>query len=82
MGRVKAFESYQSVEAAERAAKAESEHEMRHALNNHADNLMGLNRHHEEMHATIAHLKDQMDCVLDSLTQINSRLDALEKARG
>lgn len=78
MSGVRDFQSYQSVEAAERAAKAESEMELRHAINNHADNLTHLNTHHTQMHADVVKLKDQMDAVLDSLTQINRRLDALE----
>lgn len=72
---LKSFQRYHSVAAAERGERQQAEHELRTAINNHADNLLSLN-------GQVAKLTDQMDAVLDSLTQINGRLDALEQTRG
>lgn len=77
-----AFKTYGSVQEAEKRLRQETLAEHAHALNNHAEALEALNQHHAQMHADIQRLQDQMDCVLDSLTQINRRLDALETARG
>lgn len=73
------FESFRSVEEAEKRLRQATAAEHAHALNNHAENLERLNQHHEEMHKAVARLNDQMDAVLDSLTQINRRLDGLER---
>lgn len=73
------FRSFQSVEAAERAAKAESELELRHAINNHADNLTNLNDGYGKLFALVQKQADQIEVILDSLRQMTTRLEALEQ---
>lgn len=89
MSRTSDFRTYGSVEEAEKRLRQETLAEHAVALNNHADAIEELNRHHADMHAAISKLKDQMDCVLDGLYQnsqrydaLLTRLEALEKARG
>lgn len=82
MSKVSDFRTFGSVEEAEKRLRQETLSEHAVALNNHADNLVHLNQHHQDMHAQIAKLKDQMDAVLDSLFQINQRLDKLETPNG
>lgn len=72
------FGAFTSIEDAERKLRAATHFDHAKTINSHADAIDALNQHHQDMHAAIAKLKDQMDCVLDSLTQINQRLDALE----
>lgn len=72
------LQSFQSVEEAEKRLRQATSAEHAVALNNHADRLVDLQKHHEAIHQVVTHLQDQMSCVLDGLTQINRRLDRLE----
>jgi len=71
------FKSYQSVEAAERAAKAEADAELRHALNNHADNLTNLNAGYAVLFQKVETLEMQMDALLTGVDQLTKELARL-----
>lgn len=79
MSAVGEFKTYRSLEDAEKRLRQETLAEHAVALNNHADAIEELNTHHATMHTAIKKLQDQMDCVLDGLTQINTHRDAIER---
>ena len=77
MSRVQDFKSYTSVEAAERAARAEAEAELRHAINNHADNLSNLNTGYTTLFQKVEKLEMQMDALLTGVDQLTKELQRL-----
>lgn len=75
----KTFESYPTVEAAERAARATSELELREALNNHAENLENLNAGYNAMFAAVRKQDLQISALLDGVDALTKQLEALRR---
>ena len=72
------FQSFQSVEAAERAAKAEAEAEIRHAVNNHAENLENLNAGYTALFQKVQRLEMQMSALLDGFAILTKQVEELQ----
>ena len=72
------FQSFQSVEEAEKRLRQATSAEHAQAINSHADAIGALNAHHTQMHAQMRHLQDQMDALLDGVTLNNRRQEAIE----
>jgi archaellum component FlaC len=71
------FKSYQTVDAAERAEKAESARVVSDALNNHADNLENLNKGYTTLFQKVQRLEMQMDALLTGVDQLTKELARL-----
>lgn len=75
------FQSFTTVEAAERAAKAEAEGELRHAINNHAENLENLNAGYTGLFQKVQRLEAQVSALLDGNAVLTQQIQALQSAR-
>lgn len=69
------FESFTSVQAAERAEKAAALQEIQFAVNNHADNLVNLNDGYTQQQRRIQKLEAQMSALLDGVAELTRRVE-------